>query len=117
MIKIPLCLGITATVDIFIAAALATKRARNLAHAIVHPIVPVLKETRAVVRKYNARLRQRVLQEPELRWLDFFDGLLEGLLEEDELKASYALDGTHLDPRYLQELLAPKLAAILREQA
>jgi len=49
--------------------------------------------------------------------LDFFDGLLEGLLEEDELKASYALDGTHLDPRYLQELLAPKLAAILREQA
>ena len=75
------------------------------AKVLVHPVAPVLNETRGMVVKYNAVLRRLVDKCPALTWLDFFDGFLDG----DKLKPEYGLDGTHLHPRYLEELLAPRL--------
>lgn len=46
----------------------------------VHPVVPVLKETLAVVRAFNARLKRRVTavmaSEARLHWIDIFPALL-----------------------------------------
>ena len=35
------------------------------------------------------------------------------MFDKDKLKPEYALDGTHLHPRYLDDLLAPALDAVL----
>ena len=46
----------------------------------VHPVVPVLNETRAIVKAFNARLQAAVAaaqaDTPGLKWLDMFDFLL-----------------------------------------
>lgn len=88
--------GIERTVRHFIDAAIAIVRERNYTAAFVHPIPPVLDETRCIVRAYNARLRYHVDQTPELRWLDFFEGLLSPDLSS--LNPKYALDGTYSPP-------------------
>ena len=78
--------------------------------AWVHPIVPVLNETRSIVVKYN-RLLRRAVEEGEgkcgMKWLDIFDSLVEvdggnrcGL----GLREGMELDGTHLHPRYLKAM-------------
>jgi hypothetical protein len=67
----------------------------------IHPIIPVLNETRSIVTVYNALYHHRITS-PDMRalgieWLDFFDDLLtpQGLLRPD-----FELDATHLHPRY-----------------
>ena len=46
----------------------------------VHPVVPVLNETRAIVRAFNKQLEAAVLLRAttvsNLRWLPFFSSLL-----------------------------------------
>ena len=64
----------------------------------MHPVPPVLPETRAVVKQYNEALRARVAAEPALEWLDFFGAMLSPA--GDELADGLALDGTHLHPSY-----------------
>ena len=81
---------------------------RGYAKGLVHPVPPVLDETRDMVKKYNAVLRALV-EASDLVWLDFFDGFL----DEAGLKPGYCLDGTHLHPTYLDDLLAPALADAL----
>lgn len=67
----------------------------------IHPIIPVLNETRSIVTVYNAlyhhRITSRDMQRLGIEWLDFFDDLLtpQGLLRPD-----FELDATHLHPRY-----------------
>eukprot|EP01126_Amoeba_proteus_P064126 TRINITY_DN8933_c1_g1_i3.p1 TRINITY_DN8933_c1_g1~~TRINITY_DN8933_c1_g1_i3.p1 ORF type:complete len:511 (-),score=85.71 TRINITY_DN8933_c1_g1_i3:59-1591(-) len=65
----------------------------------VHPAVPVIDVTRDIVKTFNKVLQRRVLEEPQLRWLAMF----EGLLTEDgkKLNKMYELDGTHMNPLYL----------------
>ena len=59
--------------------------------------------------KYNATLRRLVDASAELTWVDCFDGFLDG---SGKLDARWRLDGTHLHPRYLDELLAPALGKL-----
>ena len=85
----------------------------------VHPVPPVLDVTRPVVRLFNAALRDAVRATSaapapaRLRWLE----LQAPLLADEQaggsgggggLRPEYALDGTHLSPRYV-ELLAMAL--------
>jgi hypothetical protein len=65
--------------------------------------VPVLNETRTIVKAYNAIFQRRVLEtKGALKWLDFFDGLLSE--DRDKLRPGLELDGTHLHPDYLKLL-------------
>jgi len=66
----------------------------------VHPIVPVLNETRAMVKIYNRIFHRKVQKVPNLKWLDFFGQMLTPA--GDALRPEYALDGTHLSPAYLK---------------
>ncbi|KAJ8600417.1 hypothetical protein CTAYLR_001466 [Chrysophaeum taylorii] len=99
--------GIDATISHFVRAAAAVVRQRQFRKALVHPVPPVLDETRPIVRAYNSRLKHHVDNTPELTWLDFFDGFLTP--DHRTLRADYKLDGTHLHPRYLDDLLIPAL--------
>lgn len=71
--------------------------------AFIHPIVPVLNETRHIVKAYNRIFERRVKEtKGRLRWLDFFDGLLTD--DRSALRPDLQLDGTHLHPDYLRLL-------------
>jgi hypothetical protein len=76
-----------------------------LLQAYIHPIVPVLNETRHIVKAYNRHFKERVLQRAKgrLRWLEFFDELLTD--DQKSLRPEYELDGTHLHPSYLSLLV------------
>jgi hypothetical protein len=70
----------------------------------VHPVPPVLNETRQIVHVFNRVLKQRLegLKEKSvfgkrLHWLDF---ALDFLTAEGLLRDEYKLDGTHLSPKY-----------------
>ena len=75
--------------------------------AFIHPVIPVLNETRSIVVKYNRLFRKAVEERGEefgMVWLDIFDSLVEinaGDISGLGLKKGLALDGTHLHPRYL----------------
>ena len=84
--------------------------------AFVHPVIPVLDETRRIVQAFNRQLRAAVeAKAPALVWLDIADAFLEGgapgaadetiTLEnvtdkrgQQKLREAYQLDGTHLAP-------------------
>lgn len=97
----------THTVNVFLEAICAMVEEKGI-KAYVHPVVPVLNETRPVVMQFNEILRPLVEKSPGLTWLDFFPRLLnsEGGFEE-----KYALDGTHMSPAYLS-LLQESLNAV-----
>ncbi|CAM9673495.1 unnamed protein product [Chrysoparadoxa australica] len=77
--------------------------------AYIHPVIPVLNETRALVTLYNGFFRKAVDASKSLVWLDFFDDMLEGGLN---LRKGLELDGTHLSPNYV-----PCLERALQERA
>lgn len=107
----------------------------------VHPVSPVLNETRyvhailfsytktrVIVRKFNALLKFKVLEASaelaksgvteKLHWLDFFEKLLEPALPAaggtaEVLQPCYSLDGTHLAPTYVGKLLQPAVSECL----
>jgi hypothetical protein len=76
--------------------------------AFIHPVVPVLNETRSIVVKYNRLFKEAVEgrgRELGMVWMDIFDSLVEvrpGDISGLGLKKGLALDGTHLHPRYLE---------------
>lgn len=78
--------------------------------AFIHPVVPVLNETRSLVIQYNQIFQTLVRKSSRCKWLDFFDDLLEG--SPSSLRRCYALDGTHLHPSYLT-LLERELRRLL----
>ncbi|CAM9515637.1 unnamed protein product [Choristocarpus tenellus] len=90
--------GMEETVSIFIKVAKALVKNRGF-RAFIHPVIPVLNETRAIVKTYNRIFRRQVEATPCLHWLDFFDDML----TEDgmKLRPELELDGTHLSPAYL----------------
>ncbi|TMW60256.1 hypothetical protein Poli38472_000298 [Pythium oligandrum] len=93
--------GMKHTASIFMEAVTEVVKRFGL-EVFIHPIVPVLKETRHLVIQYNQILRDRVNKSNNSTWLDFFDDLLEG--SPAKLRSCYELDGTHLHPSYLQVL-------------
>ena len=97
----------THTATVFLEAVSALVKEKGL-RAYMHPVVPVLNETRPVVLQFNAILRPLVEKTPGLTWLDFFPRLLnaDGGFEE-----KYKLDGTHMSPAYLP-LLEEALTAL-----
>ncbi len=70
----------------------------------VHPVPPVLRETRGMVVQFNAALRWAVAAAPPLDWLDCFGAMLSP--GGDGLAEGLGLDGTHLSPAYVRLLEA-----------
>ncbi|TYZ62063.1 hypothetical protein PybrP1_010063 [[Pythium] brassicae (nom. inval.)] len=95
--------GMAATIQIFMEALKDAVRRFGF-EALVHPVVPVLNETRALVVQYNRIFKQRVDESAFCSWLDFSDDLLEPGSSREQLRPEFALDGTHLHPRYLTSL-------------
>ena len=89
--------GVAHTVKIYIGVLKALAASRKLT-VLVHPVPPVLNETRHIVKLFNAHLRDAVNREKSLHMLDFFDQLLtsDGAALADGLR----LDGTHMHPDY-----------------
>lgn len=80
----------------------------------VHPVLPVLNETRTVVKQFNTILSREVQRKaattPQLRWLPFFSNLLTP--DREQLRREFEFDGTHMSPRYLP-LLARALEGVI----
>ena len=68
----------------------------------VHPVLPVLDETRSVVQLFNKILKSKVKHAQGLHWLRFLDHLLTD--NGQKLKSEYTLDGTHAHPKYVSLL-------------
>lgn len=78
----------------------------------VHPILPILKETRSVVIQFNKKLKAAVENCSGLHWLELMDVLL--VKGGSEFHSSYKLDGTHVHPKYVS-LLAKALEKSLKQ--
>ncbi|KAF6255223.1 hypothetical protein COO60DRAFT_1662566 [Scenedesmus sp. NREL 46B-D3] len=110
--------AVATTVGVYVTLLLQLVQQHTL-RIYVHPVPPVLDETRHIVKLFNAALQEgltKVLHShPELHqrlaFLDFFQELLtsdgSGLLQQLEF------DGSHLHPRYLGHLEAALNAALV----
>ncbi|KAG6548433.1 hypothetical protein Mapa_009920 [Marchantia paleacea] len=107
--------GVQATVDLYIDILQKLVRDRRF-ELFVHPIPPVLNETRSFVRTFNGTLQQSLLSYNNthpaiggrLHWLNFTADLLS---TEGSLKEEFQLDGTHLSPNYYH-LLRREIAKV-----
>ena len=96
--------GIRHVVEIYM-KALEDLIAAKKFKAFIHPVIPVLNETRLMVIKFNKILKEYVLKRNKnaMVWIgDFFDDLLDN---NGMLKKEYELDGTHLSPNYIPLLI------------
>ncbi|KAE9353071.1 hypothetical protein PF008_g5162 [Phytophthora fragariae] len=93
--------GMERTISIFM-EALADVVGKYEFEAYIHPVVPVLDETRALVIQYNQLFRKQVAKSTICKWLDFFDDLV--CDDPPKLRPDLRLDGTHLHPAYLVNL-------------
>lgn len=82
---------------------LIKKRKMNV---FIHPVLPMLAETRETVVQFNEhfqRIMESRIPEPGVSWLDFFDQLVE---KNDEgktiLRRGLRMDGTHITPAYVK---------------
>jgi len=90
--------GALVTIDIYIDVLKKLKEELKF-DIYIHPIVPVLNETRHIVKQFNQLLKPKIEEnEPTFYWLDFFEGLLSS---EGGLNKNYEFDGTHLSPKYI----------------
>mmetsp|Transcript_38638 Transcript_38638/g.122738 ORF Transcript_38638/g.122738 Transcript_38638/m.122738 type:complete len:340 (-) Transcript_38638:48-1067(-) len=111
--------GMRATIAIYI-KALTDLVGRREMEVFVHPVPPVLKETRHIVMPFNKILRGEVEAASrkgacrgKLHWLDFVDSLLDttpgaanSVAPWGALRKDLDLDGTHMNPAYVRELSA-----------
>ncbi|EFA78366.1 hypothetical protein PPL_09017 [Heterostelium album PN500] len=68
--------GMGITIDIYIKALKELVSKYNY-KIYIHPVVPVLNETRVLVKTFNKIFKQKIEATKELKWLDFFDQLLD----------------------------------------
>ena len=91
--------AISLCVDVYVQYVVSFAQ-RNECIAFIHPIIPVLDPTRAMVVQFNQALMEKVdsLQSTRVKFLHFFDDLLkaDGSFQGDK----FGLDGTHLHPTY-----------------
>lgn len=77
-----------------------------LGNIFIHPAPPVLNETRFMIKLFNQEMTKRAKQfkqanpNSKICYLDFANQLL----KDDFLAEDYVLDGTHLNPKYLELL-------------
>jgi hypothetical protein len=126
--------GASITIDIYIKTLVALARSKRFS-ILVHPVLPVLKETRGIVKVFNRVLKRAVHAHAELSWLDMYEQLLTptsaavsnaelgddlGLVQllahgGPFMKAELELDGTHVNPKpyipILQEAIDKAVAA------
>jgi len=102
--------GVETIVLLYIDILLDIVTRKNL-RIFVHPVVPVLNETRHIVRIFNRILKEQLMKRnhPKILWMEFFGDLLDN---EGNLKKEYELDGTHLNPQYLP-LLEKSIVALI----
>ena len=91
--------GIAHTVKIYVQTLKAIAQSRKI-KPLVHPVPPVLNETRHIVSLFNRHLREAVRKEKSLVMLDFFDKLMTP--NGDGLAQGLKLDGTHMHPDYVR---------------
>lgn len=103
--------AIKATVDIYI-DFLKEQQEQHGFVTFVHPILPVLNETRSVVLQFNEKLKAGVENCKGLHWLEFMDVLL--VNGGSDFHSEYKLDGTHVHPTYVS-LLAKALKESLQK--
>eukprot|EP01065_Artemidia_motanka_P050046 TRINITY_DN8476_c0_g1_i1.p1 TRINITY_DN8476_c0_g1~~TRINITY_DN8476_c0_g1_i1.p1 ORF type:complete len:851 (+),score=309.44 TRINITY_DN8476_c0_g1_i1:63-2615(+) len=99
--------GMAATVAIYVDALLQLQRERSF-EIYVHPPLPVLDPTRSLVVKFDRLLGKALTTDPRvkangrIRWLDFHLSLLTA--DQKDLLPEYRLDGTHINPAYVELL-------------
>jgi hypothetical protein len=116
--------GMKHTIGIFVKMLKDLKKSRKF-RMYIHPVPPVLNETRAIVMMYNSVYRKAIqdLQDDSIVWLEFVGDLvldtatmrLGSQMSEAELasiatmpnnrlmlREKYRHDGTHLHPSYLE---------------
>jgi tetratricopeptide (TPR) repeat protein len=106
--------GVAVVVKIFLDEVLALVRRKRLRRVLIHPVPPVLNATRHIVELFNPIYRRAVEQLPadaNVAWLDVYDALVEprqgplpDCVSAFQLRPQYNLDGTHLNPRYVELL-------------
>eukprot|EP00479_Gromia_sphaerica_P003754 TRINITY_DN14429_c0_g1_i1.p1 TRINITY_DN14429_c0_g1~~TRINITY_DN14429_c0_g1_i1.p1 ORF type:complete len:135 (+),score=23.80 TRINITY_DN14429_c0_g1_i1:246-650(+) len=84
-------------IDIYVQRMLRIQRVKKF-EIFVHPVNPVLDVTRVIVRKFNVLLQKSLDNEKSLHWLDFKD---RATTPSGGFNFLYALDGTHMHPRYI----------------
>jgi hypothetical protein len=91
--------AIQTVVGLYVDTLVAATRTRQLT-SYVHPIPPVLNETRQVVLAFSTALQAEIATRKQARlvYLDFDADLVD--VNIGALKQEYACDGTHLHPRY-----------------
>ncbi|KAM9961394.1 hypothetical protein ACTFIR_004239 [Dictyostelium discoideum] len=91
--------GMNVTIDYYISALkdLVDKYKYKI---FIHPVVPVLNETRHIVKEFNKIFEKKIKACKEFVWLDFFPTLLNPQ-DENSFNTQYALDGTHMNPSYV----------------
>ena len=96
-----LAAGVAFTISIYVKVLKALAKERKL-KVLVHPVPPVLNETRHIVKLFNSHLATALAREKSLTYLDFFDEMLSP--DGNHLADGLALDGTHLHPSYVKIL-------------
>ena len=91
--------GVAHTIKIYISVLKELARERKFT-ILVHPIPPVLNETRHIVTMFNKQLVAAVNKEPTLHMLDFWTKLVTP--DGSALAEGLKLDGTHMHPSYVQ---------------
>jgi tetratricopeptide (TPR) repeat protein len=110
--------GVLVVVKLFLGVLDKWQKRKGFSRVYIHPVVPVLDATRHIVEVFNPIYRQHVAQVSWLTWLDIYDSLVEerdprlvtDCVSRSQLRADFKLDGTHLNPIYVQRCLAPALA-------
>jgi tetratricopeptide (TPR) repeat protein len=92
--------GIQHTVKIFSKVVERLVKEKNF-KVVVHPIPPVLDETRPLVLRYSDVYQAEMNKLRGTTYLDFQDDLVDGA---GAFKNVYKLDGTHLHPSYVSLL-------------
>ncbi|EIE19755.1 TPR-like protein [Coccomyxa subellipsoidea C-169] len=96
-------MGVLADIYMEVLTRTVRDRDRDL-RIFVHPVPPVLNETRHIVTPFNDLMRQRVKQaesqNDRLRWLDVADRYL--CENRSKLNPKLNFDGTHMSPAFLQ---------------
>ena len=90
---------IAALVEIYAKMMVELKKRKKLS-VFVHPVAPVLKETKQIVTQFNAALRERIKRTSSLTWLDVLDELV--CVDTGYLKSEFDFDGAHLHPKYIE---------------
>jgi hypothetical protein len=89
------------TIGLFVKDVLSVLVKKRKFKIYIHPVVPVLNETRHLVKAYNAIFQRACAHIPGVQWLDFFDDMLTDSIPP-MLKDRYKMDGTHLNPTYVE---------------